>query len=127
MPTWAPRASASASFIGALSPVEINSPIVAARVSVIHSFIRLMFGRRTNANPLMARLAQHFNCPIHGARIIRLPDNRFRAELTEEIQPARDAKGDVDIAGTMQVIMNVIEGWVREHPEQWLWLHRRWR
>jgi Kdo2-lipid IVA lauroyltransferase/acyltransferase len=85
------------------------------------------FGRRTNANPLMARLAQHFNCPIHGARIIRLPDNRFRAELTEEIQPARDAKGDVDIAGTMQVIMNVIEGWVREHPEQWLWLHRRWR
>jgi KDO2-lipid IV(A) lauroyltransferase len=85
------------------------------------------FGRRTNANPLMARLAQHFNCPIHGARIIRLPDNRFRAELTEEIAPARDPKGDVDIAGTMQVIMNVIEGWVREHPEQWLWLHRRWR
>ncbi|HEY6834732.1 MAG TPA: lipid A biosynthesis lauroyl acyltransferase [Pseudolabrys sp.] len=85
------------------------------------------FGRRTNANPLLARLAQHFNCPIHGARIIRLPGNRFRAELTEEIQPARDAQGNVDIAGTMQVIMTVIEGWVREHPEQWLWLHRRWR
>jgi KDO2-lipid IV(A) lauroyltransferase len=85
------------------------------------------FGRRTNANPLMARLARHFNCPIHGARMIRLPDNRFRAELTEEIEPARDAQGEIDIAGTMQVIMNVIEGWVREHPEQWLWLHRRWR
>jgi Kdo2-lipid IVA lauroyltransferase/acyltransferase len=27
----------------------------------------------------------------------------------------------------MQVITGVIEGWVREHPEQWLWLHRRWR
>jgi Kdo2-lipid IVA lauroyltransferase/acyltransferase len=85
------------------------------------------FGRRTNANPLMARLARHFNCPIHGARMIRLPGNRFRAEMTEEIQPARDAQGEIDIAGTMQVIMNVIEGWVREHPEQWLWLHRRWR
>ncbi|WP_283810000.1 hypothetical protein [Bradyrhizobium guangzhouense] len=22
---------------------------------------------------------------------------------------------------------NVVEGWVREYPEQWLWLHRRWR
>jgi KDO2-lipid IV(A) lauroyltransferase len=27
----------------------------------------------------------------------------------------------------MQAITSVVEGWVREHPEQWLWLHRRWR
>jgi len=85
------------------------------------------FGRKTNANPLLARLAQHFNCPIHGTRIVRLPGNRFRAELSDEIARVRDANGDIDIAGTMQAIMNVIEGWVREHPEQWLWLHRRWR
>jgi KDO2-lipid IV(A) lauroyltransferase len=85
------------------------------------------FGRPTMANPLLARLAQHFDCPIRGTRIVRLPDHRFRAELTEEIAPVRDAAGKVDIAGTMQVITTVIEGWVREHPEQWLWLHRRWR
>jgi KDO2-lipid IV(A) lauroyltransferase len=85
------------------------------------------FGRRTKANPLLARLAQHFDCPIHGVRVIRLPDNRFRAELTEAIVPVRDAAGKIDIAGTMQIITGVVEGWVREHPEQWLWLHRRWR
>lgn len=85
------------------------------------------FGRRTMANPLLARLAQHFDCPIHGTRMVRLPGNRFRAELTDEIQPARDAQGKIDIAGTMQIIINVVEGWIREHPEQWLWLHRRWR
>lgn len=85
------------------------------------------FGRRTRANPLLARLAQHFDCPIHGTRMIRLPNHRFRAELTDEIVPVRDADGRIDIAGTMQVITTVVEGWVREHPEQWLWLHRRWR
>lgn len=85
------------------------------------------FGQRTMANPLLARLAQHFNCPIHGVRIVRLPGNRFRTELTDELAPVRDADGKVDIAGTMQAIMTVIEGWIREHPEQWLWLHRRWR
>jgi KDO2-lipid IV(A) lauroyltransferase len=85
------------------------------------------FGRTTKANPLIARLAQHFNCPIHGTRIIRLPGNKFWGEVTEEIEPARDANGAIDIQGTMQIITNVIEGWVREYPEQWLWLHRRWR
>jgi KDO2-lipid IV(A) lauroyltransferase len=85
------------------------------------------FGRRTMANPLLARLAQHFDCPIHGTRIVRLPGNRFRAELTDEIKPARDADGKIDIAATTQIITNVVEGWIREHPEQWLWLHRRWR
>src|SRR5690242_17418352 len=85
------------------------------------------FGRRTMANPLLARLARHFDCPIHGTRIVRLPDYRFRLDLTEAISPTRDAEGKIDIAGTMQVITSVIEGWIREHPEQWLWLHRRWR
>ncbi|MCP3443419.1 MULTISPECIES: lipid A biosynthesis lauroyl acyltransferase [unclassified Bradyrhizobium] len=85
------------------------------------------FGRKTRANPMLARLLRQVECPIHGVRIIRLPGFRFRAELTEEIPPVRDADGKIDIQGTTQAITNVVEGWVREHPEQWLWLHRRWR
>ncbi|MBJ6942006.1 hypothetical protein JG632_18825, partial [Vibrio cholerae] len=50
-----------------------------------------------------------------------------RAELTEEVPPVRDADGKIDIQGTTQAVTNVVESWVREHPEQWLWLHRRWR
>jgi len=85
------------------------------------------FGRRTMANPLLARLARHFDCPIHGTRIVRLANHRFRAELSSEINPARDGEGKIDIAGTMQIVTSVIEGWIREYPEQWLWMHRRWR
>jgi Kdo2-lipid IVA lauroyltransferase/acyltransferase len=87
------------------------------------------FGRRCKANPLIAQLARHVECPIHGTRSLRRSDNRnrFFIEMTDPITPARDAEGRIDIAGTMQVITTVIEGWVREHPEQWLWLHRRWR
>jgi len=58
---------------------------------------------------------------------VRLPNGRFRVDLTERVEPARNASGEVDIQGTMQRVTSVIEGWVREHPEQWLWLHRRWR
>jgi KDO2-lipid IV(A) lauroyltransferase len=86
------------------------------------------FGRTCKANPLIAQLARHTNCFVRGIRVVRLPDgNHFRGELTEPLDLPRDAQGEVDIQGTMQLITSVIEGWVREHPEQWLWLHRRWR
>ena len=85
------------------------------------------FGRKCLANPLIAMLAREIECPIHGTRVIRLRGNRFAGEISEEVPPVRDAQGRIDIKGTMQAITDVIEGWVREHPEQWLWLHRRWR
>jgi KDO2-lipid IV(A) lauroyltransferase len=88
----------------------------------------VFFGRWAKANPLIAQLARHTGATIRGVRVVRQPDgNSFWGELTDEIAPARDAAGAVDIKGTMQVITSVVEGWVREHPEQWLWLHRRWR
>ena len=85
------------------------------------------FGRQTKANPLLARLARQVEAPIHGVRIIRRPGYKFTVELTPEVPPVRDADGKIDVAGTTQAVMSVVEGWVREHPEQWLWLHRRWR
>ncbi|HTB01241.1 MAG TPA: lipid A biosynthesis lauroyl acyltransferase [Bradyrhizobium sp.] len=85
------------------------------------------FGRKTRANPMLARLLRQIECPVHGVRVIRLPGHRFRAELSEEVKPVRDAAGQIDIQGTMQAVTSVVEGWIREYPDQWLWLHRRWR
>ena len=85
------------------------------------------FGRTAKANPLLARLARQVECPIHGVRVMRLPGHRFRIEISDEVKPVRDADGKIDVQGTTQAINTMIEAWVREHPEQWLWLHRRWR
>lgn len=85
------------------------------------------FGRIAHTNPTLGRLARQFDCPVHGARVIRLPGNRFRLELTDAIDLPRDGDGRVDVEETMKVVNGIIEGWVREHPGQWLWLHRRWR
>jgi Kdo2-lipid IVA lauroyltransferase/acyltransferase len=87
----------------------------------------VFFGRQCKVNPTLGILARKYGCPIHGARVIRLPDGRFRGDVTSELKPPRDDEGKIDIAGTMQMITGVVEAWVREHPEQWLWLHRRWR
>jgi len=88
----------------------------------------VFFGRWAKANPLAVQLARLTGARIRGVRVVRQPDgNHFVAELTDEIPLVRDADGGIDIQASTQAITTVIEGWVREHPEQWLWLHRRWR
>jgi len=127
--------------MGTLVPTGMDAPVKLGRILEAGGHVAMLvdqyyvngvdvtfFGRTCKANPFIARLARQVDCPIHGTRIVRLPDqHRFRVDLSEAIAPARDADGKVDVAGTMQAITSVIEGWVREHPEQWLWVHRRWR
>jgi len=130
-----------APLMGQLIPTGLDAPVKMARLLETGTNVGMLvdqhfskgvdvifFGRWCKANPLIAMIARQTECPIHGLRAVRLPDgNSFWGEITDEIPPARDADGRIDVKGTMQAITSVIEGWVREHPEQWLWLHRRWR
>jgi Kdo2-lipid IVA lauroyltransferase/acyltransferase len=85
------------------------------------------FGRRCKANPTVARLARRFDCPVVGVRVIRLPDHGFRIDGFGPYELPRGGDDQVDIQALTQMITTVIEGWVREHPGQYLWFHRRWR
>jgi Kdo2-lipid IVA lauroyltransferase/acyltransferase len=85
------------------------------------------FGRRCKANPMAARFARLFDCPVHGFHAARLPNNRIALEFTDEIEMPRGADGKIDVEAGTQKITDVVEGWIRERPEQWLWLQRRWR
>lgn len=126
--------------MGTLIRTGLDAPLRAAEALACGSHVAMLvdqystrgvdvtfFGRTARANPLIARLAEHVDCPIYGVHVVRHGGNRFRLHLTEPMSAIRDAQGHVDVQATMQMITTVIEGWVREHPEQWLWLHRRWR
>ena len=127
--------------MGTLVPVGIDAPIRLANalqrgehvgMLVDQHYVKgvdvVFFGRWVKANPLVAQLAHHTGAAVHGVRMVRLADgNHFWGELTGPIELPRDAKGEIDVQGAMQAITSIIEGWIREHPDQWLWLHRRWR
>ena len=127
--------------MGELIPTGLEAPLKLARLIQSGTHVGMLvdqhftkgvkvtfFGRRCLANPLIALLARQTEAPIHGLRVVRKPDgNSFSVDITDPVEPARDADGRIDIKGTMQAITAVVEGWVREHPEQWLWLHHRWR
>ena len=85
------------------------------------------FGRPALTNPLAAKFARQYDCPVHGARTIRMPGGRLHLELTPPIALPRDSEGLIDVVAATTAINRIVEGWVREHPEQWFWLHDRWR
>jgi KDO2-lipid IV(A) lauroyltransferase len=84
------------------------------------------FGRPAPTNPIVGTFARRLGCPVHGARTIRRPDGGFHFEVTPPLDLPRDASGSVDVDGALTAINAVVERWVREHPDQWLWIHNRW-
>ena len=85
------------------------------------------FGRPAMTNPMPAKFARQYDCPVHGARAIRLPGGRLHLELTPPIDLPRDAEGLIDVTKATAAINGIVETWVREYPDQWFWLHNRWR
>ena len=40
---------------------------------------------------------------------------------------SRNPNAELAIAEDTQRMTKVVEGWIRERPGQWLWLHNRWK
>ena len=85
------------------------------------------FGRPARTATTLAKLAQHFDCPITGAVVERLEGARFRLHLLPDVETPRTPQGKVDVPALMAVVTSRLEDWVRAHPDQYLWFHRRWR
>lgn len=78
------------------------------------------FGREAMTAPALARFAQRYGCPAVPVRLERLGGAHFRVTFL----PPLDTSGtDVEV---MTRANRLIEGWIRERPEHWLWIHRRW-
>jgi KDO2-lipid IV(A) lauroyltransferase len=84
------------------------------------------FGRECETSPLVPKLARQYDCDVYPARCIRLPGNRFRLELEPKLELPRNEQGEIDAKATAQLLNDIVERWVREHPGQWMWFHKRW-
>jgi Kdo2-lipid IVA lauroyltransferase/acyltransferase len=81
----------------------------------------LFFNRPIKANPLIAQLARLTERPIYGFRTIRLPGRQLRLEIVPPVKVVRDSDGKIDVQGTTQVLASIIEKWIREYPDQYVW------
>ncbi|MEM9633886.1 MAG: lauroyl acyltransferase [Pseudomonadota bacterium] len=83
------------------------------------------FGHPAYANPVPASLARSCNVPIVLGRVVRKKGVHFLIEGRAISVPITDDRQD-DIERATAEIHSVFEEWIREHPEQWMWIHRKW-
>ncbi len=74
-----------------------------------------------------ALIAARARAPLALVLSHRLPDGRHKVELVDVIEPAELGKGKDAIVEATRRLASGLERFVRAHPEQWLWLHRRWK
>lgn len=85
------------------------------------------FGAPCWATVAPAVLAARARCPVHLASMPRRPDGRYTLRLSPPIALSRSGNFQEDLLENTRRCQALIEEQVRAYPEQWLWLHRRWK
>ncbi len=85
------------------------------------------FGRLAATTTVAAALAAKTGCSLIPAHTELLPDGRYRLSYDPPVMWAPSGDRAVDIAGITQELARRTENWIRRRPEQWLWMHRRWK
>jgi KDO2-lipid IV(A) lauroyltransferase len=80
------------------------------------------FGKISAAHPGPAKLALKFNAPMLAGAAIRTGPGQFKV-LVQEV----DVLADDTVATLTQRHTKILESFIRQCPEQYFWLHRRWK
>ena len=101
------------------------SPALLMDQKLTDGLVADFLGQPARTAPMAARLAQKFKLPIHPGVIIRRRGAQFDMIIRPPIYDGALEK-DVDLQAITQRINDSLGEEIKNHPEQWLWLHRRW-
>ena len=82
------------------------------------------FGRPARTTPVLARLSLRTGAPVVPVAVLPAPRGRYRFVARPPIFP--EGEGEEAVLALTRRYLEVAEEQIREHPEMWLWMHRRW-
>ena len=85
------------------------------------------FGRLSGTVAGPAILAMRTGAPLIPAFCVRQPDDTHHVMLLPRIEAVSTGDQHADVDRIMTAVNAAIETAVRRHPDQWLWVHDRWR
>ncbi len=74
-----------------------------------------------------AVLALKTGAPLLFSLSIRQPDDKHQVHISNPIyvEPSDDSERDIEVYTTQ--MLKHLEAYIHKYPEQWLWLHNRWK
>lgn len=85
------------------------------------------FGREAWTPSGAASLALGAKCPVVPAFVHRRADGRHLVEIGPPLPIPAEGSSEERVEGLTAAATAAIESQLRAHPEQWVWMHRRWR
>jgi KDO2-lipid IV(A) lauroyltransferase len=85
------------------------------------------FGVPACTTPAASIMARRTGAPTLLAVAVNEPDGRVRLHIEGPFEMPQSGSSAADVRAHTQTLCRAIEGQIRLHPEQWFWLHRRWK
>lgn len=85
------------------------------------------FGKKATATPAAAMVALRCKSPVIPAFCIRGKDNKLGIIIEPPVEITRTKSLRNDLITNTQTMNDVVEKIIREYPDQWLWMHKRWK
>ena len=84
------------------------------------------FGQPAMTASAAAAMGLRFQCPIVPGYVRRIGPARFQAVCEAPLVLPDSGDRRADVLALTQAVNDCLERWIRERPESWLWMHRRW-
>ncbi|MEA2013685.1 MAG: lysophospholipid acyltransferase family protein, partial [Thermodesulfobacteriota bacterium] len=85
------------------------------------------FGRPASTTTGLAALALQTGAAVIPLFIIRLEDGTYKIIIYEEVAVTKTNDHEADLFENTQRFTCIIEDVVRKYPDQYFWLHQRWK
>jgi KDO2-lipid IV(A) lauroyltransferase len=121
-----PTENAGRKVIRALSQNRVVGILVDQRAKRSEGVWADFFGRKAPTTPALAILAMKTGAPVLPVFMVRNGFQKHRLLIKEPLELIHTGDVKKDVEANTQLFNHTLESMIRQYPDHWFWVHRRW-
>jgi KDO2-lipid IV(A) lauroyltransferase len=117
---------ASRTVIKALSRNRVVGILIDQRAKRSEGIWADFFGKKAPTTPALAVLAMKTEAPVVPVFMVRNGFGKHRLIIQKPLELVHTGDIKKDVEANTQLFNQTLESMIRQYPDQWFWVHRRW-